>query len=69
MLLFFKSGARVQMWVILEKLNVETAEASWTPILIHLGLRSKNSHMKEYTTWTFFKKRISRLGFGQISPT
>lgn len=71
MLLFctFKSGARVQMWVIIEKLNVETAEASWTPILIHLGLRSKNSHMKEYTTWTFFKKRISRLGFGQISPT
>jgi len=57
------------MWVILEKFIVETEEASWTPILIHLGLRSENSHMKEYTTWTFFKKRISRLGFGQISST
>lgn len=56
MLLFctLKSEARVQMWVILEKLIVETAEAqleaSWTPRLIHVGL-------------------ISRLGFGQISTT
>lgn len=49
MLLFctLKSEARVQMWVILEKLIVETAEAqlevSWTPRLIYVGLSPKTA--------------------------